>query len=131
MDDVVLRQFVQHRRNYGQHLSRFLCICCGTQCAYSVSRSLVIVSISRSFLAIGTNALQRGFVMSHVLFNCKFPLRGCKYKRYSNASKLSFNIVYRKGAPLRPFTLTIYLHFEFDACKPRFKTPCDNTNKLA
>jgi len=130
VDDVVLRQFVQHRRYYGQHLSRFLCICCGTQCAHSVSRSLVIVSISRSFLAIGTNALQRGFVMSHVLFNCKFPLRGCKYKRYSNASKLSFNIVYRKGAPLRPFTLTIYLHFEFDACKPRFKIPRDNTNKL-
>lgn len=33
----------------------------------------------------------------------------------------------RKDAPLRPFTLTIYLHFEDDACKLRIKTLRYNT----
>ena len=52
MDDVVLGQLIQHRRNNREHLRCLLRVGGCTKGTHGIPRSLVVVTVARRFLAI-------------------------------------------------------------------------------
>jgi len=65
MNDVALRQFVQHRA-YQRKLRRsFRGVRYSTEDANGITRGLVVETIVQTLLLCLADALQRGFVISH------------------------------------------------------------------